>query len=147
MKWLRCLTAFLFLVMAGVIVVDMQVNSLTHRYEFVQLFNLRRDSREGYSVYFFGHRYPVGAVLPIATIHNTSREFILETGGISLRLPTKINVNTSPLLYWFRIWFKQFVEEAHKTKAALLAFSSEAYRKAVDYVERCRYLLQGESSK
>lgn len=146
-KLARGLFALLIAIVAGVIVVDMQLNSLTHQHEFVQLLNLRRDPRNGYSAYFFGNSYPIGAVFPLAHIENTSRELIFEAGDITLRMPTKVSFDTTKSIYWLRVWGRQFVEEAYRTKAALTVYIAQLHKEASDYVEQIRYLLQGESSK
>lgn len=146
-KLARGLLAMLFAIMSGVIVVDIQLNSLTHQHEFAQLLNLRRHPHEGYSAYFFGNSYPIGALIPLARIENTSREFSLEAGNFTLRLPTKVSVDTAKSMYWLRIWGRQFVEEAHKTKTVITAYALQLYKQAAYYAERFQYFLQGESGK
>lgn len=146
-KLARGLLAMLIAIIAGVVVVDMQLNSLTHQHEFVQLLNLRRDPRDGYSAYFFGNSYPIGAVFPLTHIENTQRELIFEAGDITLRIPTKVSFNMTRVMYWLRVWSRQFVEEAYKTKAFLTKCIAELSAEVSDYGEQMRYLLQGESSK
>lgn len=146
-KLARGLLAMLFAIMSGVIVVDSQLNSLTHQYEFGQLLNLRRHPYEGYSAYFFGNSYPIGAVIPLARIENTSREFSLESGNFTLRLPTKVSVDTAKGMYWLRIWGRQFVDEAYKTKAVITAYAFQLYKQIAYYAEHFQYFLQGESGK
>lgn len=146
-KLARGLMALLLTIIIGVTVVDMQLNSLTQRHEFVQSLNLRRDSREGYSAYLFGNSYAIGAVFPVARIENTGQELVVKAGQAMFRLPAGVEIDTAAAMRWLRIWGGQFVQEAHRTKAAIHAYAAHVHRQAAGYIEHYRYLLQGETGK
>ncbi|MCX7780702.1 MAG: hypothetical protein N2491_07280 [Negativicutes bacterium] len=146
-KMIKGVAVLLLFITGGVTVVDMQFNNLTRQRDFVQLVNLRRDPQNGYAAYFFGNSYHIGAVFPVARIGSGNGEFIVSAGGRTWRLPTQVSVNIEPAAEMLRIWLRQFIAEAHKTKAVLTAYAVELYREAAGVLERCRYLLQGENGK
>ena len=146
-KIIRGILAALFVVLIGISVADMQINSLTQKHEFGKLMNLRRDPREGYSAYVFGKSYPLGGVLPLADIRYAGGELMLTTSAFEFRIPFRRSWDVAQYTGWLSVWGKQFVSEAHRTKEALLAYISQICERADEYKEEMLRLLRGESGK
>lgn len=111
----RTLLSLILIVMAGVATAEYQLNTLTHRYEHVQICNIRRDEG-GYAAYLLGMPFKVKAVQEIAKIISTADGVTIAAGQQHFFLPTRIYIKIDTVLYWLHEWQKQFVTEAMKTK-------------------------------
>lgn len=133
----RGLAVLVFVIAAGVTVVETQMNHLTQRREFAQVLNLRRETSGYYRAYLFGQSWGVRAIYPLGTIANNGRSVTLALGGGRITVPTVLAVDIDRTVYWLEVWRRQFVSEAFKTKeelAVLLEQLRPLFRKLADEV-------------
>lgn len=121
----RGLAILAVIVIAGVTVVETQMNRLTLRQEFVQVASLRRDADGYWRAYAFGASAGVRAVYPLGTITSTDRTLTAGVNGRSVTMPTVLYMNIDRPLYWLEVWRRQFVTEAFKTREELAVLLSE----------------------
>jgi hypothetical protein len=117
----RGLALLAVIVVAGVIIVETQLNRLTQRQEFAQALGLRREADGCWRAYALGASAGMQAVYPVGIIASTDRSLTIGLTGRSVTLPTLLSMNIDRPLYWLEVWRRQFVTEAFKTKEELEA--------------------------
>ncbi len=142
----RSLAILLVIVVLGVTTTEKQLNSLTQRQNCVQAFNLKREKTGVYSTYLLGYGYSFNAVYPIAKIDWAGNNLFIETAGQKIAVPTYIYLDSSKLVNWLNIWYKQFVDEAFKTKQSLELYCNIAHKKVDAFNGKIRHLLENPDS-
>lgn len=127
----RGLAVLVLIVVLGVTTTEKQLNSLTQRQDYVQVFNMRLEKTGVYSAYLLGYGYSVSAVYPIAKITQTDNSILIDAAGQKITVPTCVYMDSSELTTWLEVWYRQFVDEAYKTKHSLEAYG-KIIRKKID---------------
>jgi hypothetical protein len=135
----RGLAVLAAVVVAGVTVVDAQMNELTQRQEYGQVLNVHRDGAGYYRIAVLGASAAFRAAYPVGTIAGGERSLTIGVGGTSVTVPTVLTVDSGRTLFWLEVWRRQFVDEAFKTKeemAVLLGEMRPLLRKIADVIHR-----------
>lgn len=121
----RGLAILAVIVVAGVTVVETQMNRLTQRQEFSQTLGLRREADGYWRAYALGAGIGLRAVYPVGTIASSDNSLTIGLGGRTVTLPTVLSMNIDWPLYWLEVWRRQFIAEAIKTKEELAALREQ----------------------
>lgn len=132
------LLVLLFIIIAGVVAAESQLNTLTQRQDCVQVLNMKRDLNGGYSAYFFGQIYHVQAVFPVAEIFNQDHDIIIQAGNYRIVIPATLEPDAGQARQRFSMWFKPIAGEAFRCKYILQRYLADASARMSDYIRQLR---------
>lgn len=106
-------------IVAGSIIVEIQLNQLTYWLDFVQVFNLRRVAEGAYLAYVLGTEYYIKVAWQVGTIAAASRSLDVTLLGFGVNLPTQVSFDASQALEFVQTTWKQGLEYAFASKRYL----------------------------
>jgi hypothetical protein len=133
----RGVAALMLAVVFGVTLAENQLNNLTHRHEYVQAINLKRDTTGAYSFYLLGSEYSIRAVYNVARISHDDEKIDIEAAGHKIIIPTAIDWNYFRALC--NLWRQQFIGEALQFKKSFEGHLQDFRLKSRYYIEQYRH--------
>jgi hypothetical protein len=143
-EWLligRGVFALFACIVAGSIIVEIQLNQLTYWLDFVQVFNLRPVAEGAYLAYVLGTEYYIQAAWQVGTIAMNGRSLDVTLLGFAVDLPTQVSVDASLVLTFVKTAWQQGIEYAFACKRYLsdcwadyAPFLRSLYQQAADLV-------------
>lgn len=121
-EWLvigRSILALFACIVAGSIIVEIQLNQLTYWQDFVKVFNLMRVTEGAYLAYVLGTEHYIKASWQVGTIAATSKSLDVTLMGVGLNLPTQVSFDASPTFDFAQTTWKQAIEYAYIGKRYL----------------------------
>jgi len=119
------LIALLLIVVMGVGVTGRQLTKLTFEQGYGQAFAITRDEAGVYTAAVLGNSTRIKSVYELASCNNIGTALKIEAAGVCLTVPTVINIELAPTIFWFKEWRTQFVTKAIETKLDLRGYSYE----------------------
>lgn len=114
-EWLmvgRGIAALFVCIVAGSVVVEIQLNQLTYWLDFIQVFNLRQVAEGAYHVYILGVEYYVKAAWQIGTIAAKGTLIDVTLLGFGVTIPTQVSIDGSFLFALTQTAWQQVIEYA-----------------------------------
>lgn len=122
----RSLLVLIIAIILGVSVTEHQLNSLTLREEYIQVFDMNRDTSGLYSLSIFGYNYSVSAMVPVADIVNGYEDIDIQTSICTLHIPKRLHINCEKELHWLTLqvnWLEEStIEVWHKINVYIRQF-------------------------
>jgi len=98
-------------VVLGVSVAQQQLNTLTQRQEYVQVFTVTSISRDRYSFYLLGTQYMIKSFYLIGEISTSEQKMIVTIPPYTMTIPMQIEFDCQEELALLELWIRTLVQK------------------------------------
>jgi len=108
---IRGLLILVVVVVLGVSVAQQQLNTLTQRQEYVQVFTVTSISRDRYSFYLLGTQYMIKSFYLIGEISTSEQKMIVTIPPYTMTIPMQIEFDCQEELALLELWIRTLVQK------------------------------------